>query len=173
MALTQEKMASRLRDIAMLLEREEVRPRLLKEVEEFIKKFPLAEFSTCPKDKLSRCPPEILEHILQYLPPRDLKSAVLTNKKLCAVGGKPKFWADVKVNLQSLESGVSFLENSREISCLEATNLSSDESLELLGAMSHVSTFKEVNLHGCLLEQIQPAVLSQVLSPTASIYFKL
>ena len=47
MALTQEKMASRLRDIAMLLEREEVRPRLLKEVEEFIKKFPLAEFSTC------------------------------------------------------------------------------------------------------------------------------
>ena len=52
MALTQEKMASRLRDIAMLLEREEVRPRLLKEVEEFIKKFPLAEFSTCSKDKL-------------------------------------------------------------------------------------------------------------------------
>ena len=82
MAVSQKKMASRLRDIAKLLEREEMRPRLLNEVEEFINKFPLAEFSTCPEDKLSRCPPEILEHILQYLPPRDLKCAVLINKKL-------------------------------------------------------------------------------------------
>ena len=154
MAVSQEKMASRLRDIAKLLEREEVRPRLLKEVEEFINKFPLAEFSTCPEDKLSRCLPEILEQDLQYLPPRDLKSAVLTNKKLCEVGGKPKFWADVKVSLKSLESGVSSLENSREISCLEATSSFSHESLELLGAMSNVSTFKEVSLHGCLVEQI-------------------
>ena len=82
MAVSQEKMAGRLRDIVKLLEREEVRPRLLTEVEEFINKFPLAEFSTCPEDKLSRCPPEILEHVLQYLPPRDLKCAVLVNKKL-------------------------------------------------------------------------------------------
>ena len=93
MAVSQAKMANSLRDIATLIEREEVRPRLLKEVEELINKFPLAEFSTCPKDKLSRCVPEILEHVLQYLPPRDLKSAVLTNKKLCEVGGKSKFWA--------------------------------------------------------------------------------
>ena len=91
-----------------LLEREEVRPRLLKEVEEFINKVPLAEFSTCPEDKLSGCLPEILEHVLQYLPPRDLKSAVLTNKKLYEVGGKPKFWADVKVSPQFLESAVTF-----------------------------------------------------------------
>ena len=97
------------------------------------------------------------------MPPSDLKSAVLTNKKLCEVGGKPKFWADVKVSLQSLESGVSFLENSREISCLEARSSFSHESLELLGAMSNVSTFKEVSIHGCLVEQIQPAGLSQVL----------
>ena len=82
MAVSQKKMASRLRDIAKLLEREEMRPRLLNEVEDFINKFPLAEFSTCPEDKLSRCPPEILEHLLQYLPPRDLKCAVLINKKL-------------------------------------------------------------------------------------------
>ena len=91
-----------------LLEREEVRPRLLKEVEEFINKVPLAEFSTCPEDKLSGCLPEILEHVLQYLPPKDLKSAVLTNKKLYEVGGKPKFWADVKVSPQFLESAVTF-----------------------------------------------------------------
>ena len=82
MAVSQEKMAGRLRDIVKLLESEEVRPRLLTEVEEFINKFHLAEFSTCPEDKLSRCPPEILEHVLQYLPPRDLKCAVLVNKKL-------------------------------------------------------------------------------------------
>ena len=66
MAVSQKKMASRLRDIAKLLEREEMRPRLLNEVEDFINKFPLAEFSTCPEDKLSRCLPGILEHVLQY-----------------------------------------------------------------------------------------------------------
>ena len=82
MAVSQAKMANSLRDIATLLEREEVRPALLKEVGEFINKFPWAEFSTCPEDKLSRCPPEIMEQILQYLPPRDLKSAVLVNKTL-------------------------------------------------------------------------------------------
>ena len=80
--MSQEKMAGRLRDIVKLLESEEVRPRLLTEVEEFINKFPLAEFSTYPEDKLSRCPPEILDHLLQYLPPRDLKCAALANKKL-------------------------------------------------------------------------------------------
>ena len=92
MAVSSAMMANSLRDIATLLEREEVRPALLKEVGEFINKFPWAEFSTCPEDKLSRCPPEIMEQILQYLPPRDLKSAVLVNKTLCGVGGKPKFW---------------------------------------------------------------------------------
>ena len=121
MAVSQAKIANSLRDIATLLEREEVRPALLKEVEEFINKFPWAEFSTCPEDKLLRCPPEIMEQILQYLPPRDLKSAVLVNKTLCGVGGKLKFWGDVKVSLQSLEFGVSFMESSRELSCLEAS----------------------------------------------------
>ena len=50
MAVSQAKMANSLRDIATLLEREEVRPALLKEVGEFINKFPWAEFSTCPED---------------------------------------------------------------------------------------------------------------------------
>ena len=172
MAVSQAKMANSLRDIATLLEREEVRPALLKEVGEFINKFPWAEFSTCPEDKLSRCPPEIMEQILQYLPPRDLKSAVLVNKTLCGVGGKPKFWGDVKVSLQSLESGVSFMESSREISCLEASSLSSEESVELLAAMSDVSTFKEVSLHGCHVEQIQPKVLSKVLSNLVKVDFE-
>ena len=151
MAVSQAKMANSLRDIATLLEREEVRPALLKEVGEFINKFPWAEFSTCPEDKLSRCPPEIMEQILQYLPPRDLKSAVLVNKTLCGVGGKPKFWGDVKVSLQSLESGVSFMESSREISCLEASNLSSDESVELLAAM-HYGNILE---YGSLWSEVQ------------------
>ena len=45
------------RDIAMLLEREEVMPSILKLREEFITKFPLAELSTCPEDKLARFSP--------------------------------------------------------------------------------------------------------------------
>ena len=59
MAVAQVKVAiNSPRDIAiMLLEREEVMPSILKLREEFITKFPLAEFSTCPEDKLARFPP--------------------------------------------------------------------------------------------------------------------
>ena len=58
MAVAQVKMAiNSPRDIAMLLEREEVMPSILKLREKFITKFPLAEFSTCPEDKLARFPP--------------------------------------------------------------------------------------------------------------------
>ena len=46
----------------------------------------MAEVLTCPEDKLSKCPPEILEEILQYLNPKELKSVLLVNKKLCVVG---------------------------------------------------------------------------------------
>ena len=52
MAVAQVKMAiNSPRDIAMLLEREEVMPSILKYREEFITKFHLSEFSTYPKDK--------------------------------------------------------------------------------------------------------------------------
>ena len=58
MAVAQVKMTiNSPRDIAMLLEREEVMPSILKLREKFITKFPLAEFSTCPEDKLARFPP--------------------------------------------------------------------------------------------------------------------
>ena len=39
---------------------------LATEVETFIAKFPMAEVLTCPEDKLSECPTEILEKIFQY-----------------------------------------------------------------------------------------------------------
>ena len=81
MAVAQVKMAiNSPRHIAMLLEREEVMPRILKLIDEFIIKFPLAKFSTCLEDKLPG--------VSQHLPPRHLKSAVLVTKKLCEVGGR-------------------------------------------------------------------------------------
>ena len=43
-------------------------------METFIAKFPMAEVLTCPEDKLSKCPTEILEEIVQYLDSEDLKS---------------------------------------------------------------------------------------------------
>ena len=66
-----------------------VKPSILKEVEIFLTKFPMAEVLTCPEDKLSKCPPEVLEEVLQYLSLKDLKAVLLINKKLCVVGSKP------------------------------------------------------------------------------------
>ena len=75
MALPQQKMAIRLREIANVLDREvEVRPNILDDVQEFITKFPMAEVPTCLEDNISRLPPEVLEHILHFLPPQDLKA---------------------------------------------------------------------------------------------------
>ena len=77
---TQAGIAKSLREIANALESGLVTPRILQEVETFIIKFPMAEVLTCPEDKLTKCPPEILEEIFQYLDPKDLKSIVLVNK---------------------------------------------------------------------------------------------
>ena len=74
---------NRLRQIANALESEEVESSILREVEIFIRKFLMSEVLTGPEDKLTKCPPEILEEILQYLKAKDLKSAVLVNKRLC------------------------------------------------------------------------------------------
>ena len=52
MAMAKESMAKTLREIANALESE-----VVKEVEIFITKFPMAEVLTCPEDKLSKCPP--------------------------------------------------------------------------------------------------------------------
>ena len=171
MALAKESMAKTLREIADALESEVVKPSILKEVEIVITKFPMVEVLTCPEDKLSQCPPEILEEVLQYLSPKDLKSALLVNKKLCVVGSKPKFWSRSKVSLQSLDAGVGFLESERKVSCLEATSLPSEESLELLMAMSSNSTLREVSLQDCLMDQVEPTLLPMALSNLVKVDF--
>ena len=89
---------------------------------------------------------------------------LLVNKKLCVVGSKPKFWSRSKVSLQSLDAGVGFLESERKVSCLEATSLPSEESLELLTAMSSNSTLREVSLQDCLVDQVEPTLLPMALS---------
>ena len=169
--MAKESMAKTLREIADALESEVVKPNILKEVEIFITKFPMVEVLTCPEDKLSQCPPEILEEVLQYLSPKDLKSALLVNKKLCVVGSKPKFWSKSKVSLQSLDTGVGFLESERKVSCLEATSLPSEESLELLMAMSSNSTLREVSLQDCLMDQVEPTLLPMALSNLVKVDF--
>ena len=90
---TQAGIAKSLREIASALESGLVNPRILQQVENFIFNFAMAEVLNCPEDKLSKCPPEILEEIFQYLDCEDLESVVLVNKALCDVGKKPKFWS--------------------------------------------------------------------------------
>ena len=162
--MAKERMAKTLREIADALESEVVKPSILKEVEIFITKFPMVEVLTCPEDKLSQCPPEILQEVLQYLSLKDLKSVLLVSKKLCVVGSKPKFWSRSKVSLQSLDAGVGFLESERKVSCLEATSLPSEESLELLVAMSSNSTLREVSLQDCVMDQVEPTCRQSLLS---------
>ena len=100
MAMSQFKMAKSLREIANVLERgAEVRPNILHDVQEFITKFPMAEVSTCLEDKISRCPPEVLQHIFYFLPPKDLKSAVEVSKRWKGVGLVPKLWKWAKLTL--------------------------------------------------------------------------
>ena len=171
MAMAKESMAKTLREIANALESEVVKPSILKEVEIFITKFPMAEVLTCPEDKLSKCPPEVLEEILQYLKCKDLKSALLVNKKLCVVGSKPKFWSKSKVRLQSLDARVGFLESERKVRCLEATSLPSEESLELLMAMSSNSTLREVSFQDCLMDRVEPTLLPMALSNLVKVDF--
>ena len=53
MTMAEESMAKSLRKIANVLESEEVQPRILREVEILIRKFPTAGMLTCPEDKLT------------------------------------------------------------------------------------------------------------------------
>ena len=122
-------------------------------METFIAKFPMAEVLTCPEDKLSKCPTEILEEIFQYLDSEDLKYVVLVNKTLCDVGKRPKFWYKSMVRLQSLNDGVGFLRSEREVKGLEAIGLRSGKSLELMTAMSSGSSLREVSLQDCVLHR--------------------
>ena len=114
MGMAKESMAKSLREIANALESEEVEPRIFREVEIFIRIY--GRSVDLPWRQAHQvCPPEILEEILQYLNPKDLKSAVLVNKKLCVIGSKPKFWSKSKVSLQFLDTGVGFLTSESEV----------------------------------------------------------
>ena len=66
MTMAEESMAKSLRKIANVLESEEVQPRILREVEILIRKFPTAEALTSLKttSPITKCPPDILEEIL-------------------------------------------------------------------------------------------------------------
>ena len=161
---TQAGIAKSLREIASALESGLVNPRILQQVENFIFNFPMAEVLNCPEDKLSKCPPEILEEIFQYLDSEDLKSVVLVNKRLCDVGKKPKFWYKSMVRLQSLDAGVGFLRSEREVRRLEVVGLGSEESLELMTAMSSGSSLREVSLQDCPLDLVEPRMLSVAFS---------
>ena len=68
------------------------------------------------------------------------------------------------VRLQSLHAGVGFLRSEREVRCLEATGLGSEESLELITAMSQASSLREVSLQDCLLDLVEPRMLSVAFS---------
>ena len=69
-----------------------------------------------------------------------------------------------KVSLQSLDAGVGFLRSERAVRCLEATGLASEESMKLLRAMSSVSTLREVRFQDCLVNLVEPSLLSMALS---------
>ena len=119
MALPQQKMAIRLREIANVLDRED-------DVQEFITKFPMAEVPTCLEDNISRLPPEVLEHILHFLPPQDLKAAVQVSKKWKGVGLKPKLWKWAKViAIPGLDGNLQMMRSPRAIRTLEAVDLTS------------------------------------------------
>ena len=104
MTMAEESMAKSLRKIANVLESEEVQPRILREVEILIRKFPTAGMLTCPEDKLTNH--QVSTRDLGG-DSKDLKSTVLVNKKLCVIGCKPWFWSKSKVSLQSLDAGVT------------------------------------------------------------------
>ena len=80
------------------------------------------------------------------------------------MGSNPKFWTRFKVSLPSLDAGVGFLRSERAVRCLEATGLASEESMKLLRAMSSVSTLREVRFQDCLVNLVEPSLLSMALS---------
>ena len=67
MAMAKESMAKSLSEFANALESEEVEPRILREVEILIRKFPTAEALTSLKttSPITKRPPEIWEEILE------------------------------------------------------------------------------------------------------------
>ena len=63
-----------------------------------------------------------------------------------------------------MDDGVGFLRSEREVRCLEAIGFRSEESLELMTAMSSGSSLREVSLQDCLLDLVEPRMLSVAFS---------
>ena len=76
------------------------------------------------------------------------------------------------VRLQSLDDGVGFLRSEREVKGLEAIGLRSEKSLELMTAMSSGSSLREVSLHDCLLDLVEPSMLSMAFSNLVKVKVK-
>ena len=75
-------LASSLRDIANMLETGlDLGAKNLEAVQHLVATFSMAEISFDGVDFTAKCPPEILQTVLRYLPPADLKAAVLVNKR--------------------------------------------------------------------------------------------
>ena len=55
---------------------------------------------------------------------------------------------------------MGFLRSERAVRCLEATGLASEESMKL----SSVCTMREVRLQDCLVDLVEPSLLSMALS---------
>ena len=170
MALPQQKMAIRLREIANVLDREvEVRPNILDDVQEFILKFPMAEVPTYLEDNISRLPPEVLEHILHFLPPQDLKAAVQVSKRWKGVGLKPKLWKWAKViAIPGLDGNLTptlqMMRSPRAIRTLDAVDLTSQQVQRLTLAVADDATLEEVNLEGSSVELVGPDLLSSAVT---------
>ena len=155
-----------------MLDREvELRPNILHVVQEFITKFQRAEVSTCLEDNISRCPPEVLQHILHFLPPKDLKSAVEVSKSWKGVALNPKLWKWAKLTFlpgldgwMDLTSTLQMMRSPRAVRTLEAADLTNQQALRLTLAVVDNSTLEEINLEGSSMELVEPDLLSSALS---------
>ena len=166
-------MAQSLREIANLLDQQvDLGPGNFNILHDFLSKFSPLEISTTSEDFSARCPPEVLEHIFHFLPPRDLKNAVGVNKKWFQVGGKAKLWGWSKLSLQlvgNLHEGFALLQSPRGVKSVEASNLSTEESVELMEVVALNPWVEELCLDDCSLENVEPGVLSSAISKLANV----
>ena len=123
-------------------------------------------FSEHSTNLISRFPPEILEHILHFLPPGDLKSAVAVCKNWNKIGGEPKLWPWAKISLEPDSTGPAFdfIKSTRGVRSLEATSLSTEETSYLMSSLAECTHLKELQLEDCSMEKVAPSVLSSVVS---------
>ena len=162
-------LASSLRDIANMLESGlDLGAKNLEAVQLLVATFSLAEISLDGVDFTAKCPPEILQTVLHYLPPADLKAAVLVNRRWRQVGDDPSLWSWSKVTMVSggveWPSAVDMLKSRRGIRELEAQNLSGSETRQLMLAVNEESSVEKLNLGSSCMSQVEPVLLGDALS---------